>query len=118
MFRSYINYIKMESEQVKRFHSALWAGVFTGVFACLYVYTLYDIAPPMPYAEGFENKTEYSRKDNGLNQEQYILSEKESKSLQINTQNSTQSPFAALKSFWKEAINGVSSLNTKSEDKK
>ena len=117
MFRSYINYLKIESEQVKRFHSALWAGVFTGVFACIYVYTLYGIAPPMPlldsFSAGFENKTEYSRKDSN----QVSLSNTEANDLdqksQINTQNSTQSPFAALKSFWHDAVDGVSNLKTK-----
>ncbi len=110
MFRSYINYLMVESEQVKRFHGALWAGVFTGVFACIYVYTLYDITPPMPYSKSFENKTEYNRKDNN----QYMNNDPEIKNYQLeNPQTATKSPFAALKSFWHDAVNGISTIQNK-----
>jgi hypothetical protein len=74
----------------------------------------------MPYSKSFENKTEYSRKDTIQNTNQDTLSNlennKKDQNSQLDIQNSTQSPFAALRSFWNEAVNGVSGLKTSTEN--
>lgn len=46
--KSYINYVKGETENVKLIHAVVVSSVLTGLFAGIYLYLVRGITPPTP----------------------------------------------------------------------
>jgi hypothetical protein len=46
--KSYIKYVKNETENVKLIHAVVVSSILTGVFAGIYLYLVRGITPPAP----------------------------------------------------------------------
>jgi hypothetical protein len=47
-FHRYIEYLKHERKEIQKVHAVFFAAVLTAFFTGVYLYILYDIAPPKP----------------------------------------------------------------------
>ena len=105
---SYINHVKRQNEQVKLFHGALWAGVFTGLFATVYLYVIYDITPPVPGNLRFDNSQVYSRDQNNTSVNQRQL--ENNKNSDSDKDNSSSSPIDSIINLFRDSFSKASNI--------
>lgn len=96
-WKSYIKYLRKEPEEVKKFHSVLWAGVLTGVFSAFYLYFIYNIKPPLPEVN-LDKTTTYIRDTNAINTETGVITET------IEKPAATEGPFEGILNIIKEGF--------------
>lgn len=118
--KSYHNYAKKQSSEVKNIHSVLIASILTGIFIVVYLYLVRGITPPTPEINPekvYENKiNDNSSLD--LNTNSNILDliqnnnlkniSKKEETLKIESNN--LNPFQTVKDIFSKAAQDISEI--------
>ena len=111
--KSYHNYTKKQSSEVKNIHSVLIASILTGIFIVVYLYLVRGITPPTPEINPekvYENK---SNDNSSLNLSNNPNSNyKNSDTLNLNSDiqlkdTSDLNPFQTVKDIFSKAAQDI-----------